>query len=74
MNMIHPESPSEQLIDALDELGDNLNKINDESELVLGEDSEVDNGIDDPPPVNQSVAPESNWLDKLKHSLGFQSD
>ena len=70
--MIHHESPSEQLIDALDELGDNLNKINDESEFVLGEDSEVDNGIDDPP-VNQSVAPESNWWDKLKHSLGFQS-
>lgn len=71
--MVHPESPSEQLMDALDELGDNLNKINDESELVLGEDSEVDKGIDDPH-VNLSVVPESNWLDKLKRSLGIQSD
>jgi hypothetical protein len=73
MNMVHPESPSEQLIDALDELGDNLNKINDESELVLGEDSEVKNLTDDPD-VKQSVVPESNWLDKLKRSLGIQSD
>jgi hypothetical protein len=73
MNMVHPESPSEQLIEALDELGDNLNKINDESELVLGEDSEVKNLTDDPD-VKQSVVPESNWLDKLKHSLGIQSD
>ncbi len=71
--MVHPESPSEQLIDALDELGDNLNKINDESELVLGEDSEVKNLTDDPD-VKQSVVPESNWLDKLKRSLGIQSD
>lgn len=71
--MVHPESPSEQLMDALDELGDNLNKINDESELVLGEDSEVKNLTDDPD-VKQSVVPESNWLDKLKRSLGIQSD
>lgn len=71
--MVHPESPSEQLMDALDELGDNLNKINDESELVLGEDSEVKNLTDDPD-VKQSVVPESNWLDKLKRSLGIESD
>ncbi len=71
--MTHNESPSEQLMDALDELGDNLNKINDESELVLGEDSEVKNLTDDPD-VKQSVVPESNWLDKLKRSLGIHSD
>ncbi len=71
--MIHNDSPSEQLMDALDELGDNLNKINDESEFGLGEDSEVDKVID-APPVNQSVASESNLLDKLKRSLGIHSE
>ncbi len=69
--MTHNESPSEQLIDALDELGDNLNKINDDSELdfdlVPEQEQESDNhdvGLED--------APESGVLAVLKRSLGLK--
>jgi|JYMV01.1.fsa_nt_gi hypothetical protein len=72
MNMTRDESPSEQLIDALDALGDSLNKIDDESELVLGENSEAENVINNQQ-VDQRVAPESNLLAKLKRSLGIKS-
>ncbi|HHZ69801.1 MAG TPA: hypothetical protein EYO51_03490 [Methylococcaceae bacterium] len=70
--MTRDESPSEQLIDALDALGDSLNKIDDESELVLGENSEAENVINNQQ-VDQRVAPESNLLAKLKRSLGIKS-
>jgi hypothetical protein len=72
MNMTRDESPSEQLIDALDALGDSLNKIDDESELVLGENSEAENVINNQQ-VDQRVAPERNLLAKLKRSLGIKS-
>ena len=70
--MTRDESPSEQLIDALDALGDSLNKIDDESELVLGENSEAENVINNQQ-VDQRVAPERNLLAKLKRSLGIKS-
>jgi len=71
MNMTHNESPSEQLIDALDELGDSLNKINDDSELDLNMVHEVEKGIDNHY-VDPEDVPESSLLVTLKRSLGMK--
>lgn len=71
MNMTHNENPSEQLIDALDELGDNLNKINDDSELDLDLVHEQEKEIDNHE-VDSKDKPESSLLAVLKRSLGLK--
>lgn len=69
--MTHNENPSEQLIDALDELGDNLNKINDDSELDLDLVHEQEKEIDNHE-VDSKDKPESSLLAVLKRSLGLK--
>ncbi|MDP7536276.1 MAG: hypothetical protein QF470_00395 [Methylococcales bacterium] len=66
------DNSCEQLINALDELGDNLKKINNSS-VVTEDKNNVIKRLADTQQLNQTADVEKDFLTKIKRTFGINS-